>query len=260
MFDLSIVIPTCNRADLLERSLRALADTVRCRFEVIVVDGASGDHTVDVLNRAADRLGDRLKVIAEPRRAGFVRAANRGFRAAAGRHMTWLNDDARPLPGALDLAVDALDAAPADLGFLALFHRWHSPRNVAFEARHQGRAYQVCHVRGTLYANFCVGRRATYERLGLFDERYYFYAADPDLSLKAWHAGLRVVPLAGAYVEHDEHEDDRRSADADRGRLDNARLFDKWDLPPRNPDRNDFDPARPCTLRGLRTGQDAAAA
>jgi GT2 family glycosyltransferase len=259
MRDLSIVIPTYNRAALLERSLRSLHRTVGCDFEVIVVDGASTDGTVDVLTRSADLLGGRLKVIAEPTRQGFVRAANRGFRAATGRHMTWLNDDARPLSGALDTAVDAMDAAPADLGFLALFHRWHSPNNVAHEAWHNGRAYQVCHVRGTLYANFCVGRRATFERLGLFDERYYFYAADPDLSLKAWHAGLRVVPLVGAYVEHDEHEDDRRAADADRGRQDNERLFAKWDLPPRNPDRNDFDPARPCTLRGLRAGHEAAA-
>jgi rhamnopyranosyl-N-acetylglucosaminyl-diphospho-decaprenol beta-1,3/1,4-galactofuranosyltransferase len=259
MFDLSIVIPTCNRANLLERSLLSLVDTVRCRFEVVVVDGASTDHTPDVLARAADLLGDRLKVIAEPERQGFVRAANRGFRSATGRHMTWLNDDARPCPGALDAAVLAMEVAPPDLAFLALYHRWHSPMNVAYEATRDGEAYQVCHVRGTLYANFCVGRRATYERLGLFDERYYFFAADPDLSLKAWHAGLRVEPLDGAFVEHDEHADDRRAADAARGRRDNERLFAKWDLPPRNPTRNDFDSARPCTLRGLRAGQSAAA-
>lgn len=250
--DLSIVIPTCDRADLLARSLAALRAGVRCDHEIIVVDGASTDHTPAVLERAKADLGDRLTVIREPRREGFVKAANKGFRAARGRHLTWLNDDARPLAGALDLAVERMDAGPADLGFLALFHRWHGPRNVAYEARHGGRAYQVCHVRGTLYANFCVGRRRTFEQLGWFDERYYFYAADPDLSLKAWAAGLRVEPCVGACVEHDEHADDRRAADAGRGRADNERLFAKWDLPPRNAERNDFDPGRPCTLRGLR--------
>ena len=60
------------------------------------------------------------------------------------------------------------------------------------------------------------------------------------------------VGTAGAYVEHDEHADDRRSDDGERGRLDNEKLFAKWDLPPKNERRNDFDPARPCTLRGLR--------
>lgn len=258
MYDLSVVIPTCNRADLLERSLLALRAGVRCRWEAVVVDGASTDHTQDVLRRAAVLLGDRLRVIVEPRREGFVRAANKGFRAAQGRNLTWLNDDARPLAGSLDLAVEQADAAPPDVALHAMFHRWQSPRNVAYEARHAGRTYQLCHVRGTLYANFCVGRRATFERLGWFDERYYFYAADPDLSLKAWHAGMRVEPVRGAYVDHDEHPDDRRAEDADRGRADNQKLFEKWDLPPRNPDRNDFDPARPCTLRGLRVGPSAA--
>jgi GT2 family glycosyltransferase len=259
MRDLSIVIPTCNRAAHLERCLDTLRSGVQCDYEVIIVNGASTDGTARVLADAADVLGSRLTVIDEPRREGFVRAANKGFRAATGRCLTWLNDDARPLPGSLDLAVDRMSAAPTDLGFLALFHRWHSPRNVAYESHYAGQAYHLCHVRGTLYANFCVGLRATYERLGWFDERYYFYAADPDLSLKAWHAGLRVEPLFGAYVEHDEHADDRRTEDAGRGRADNEKLFAKWDLPAKNELRNDFDPARPSTLRGLSTMRADAA-
>lgn len=252
MFDLSIIIPTCNRADHLQRCLDTLAATVRCSHEIIVVNGASTDGTRGVLDHRQRLLGTRLKVIHEPRREGFVKAANQGFRAATGRNMTWLNDDARPLPGAFDLAVESIDAAPSDLAFYALFHRWHSPRNVAYEATHAGQKYQLCHVRGTLYANFCVGRRETFERLDHFDERYFFYAADPDLSLKAWDAGMRIEPLFRAYVEHDEHGDDRRAEDGDRGRADNEKLFAKWDLPPKNLQRNDFDPARPCTLRGLR--------
>ena len=112
-------------------------------------------------------------------------------------------------------------------------------------------------MRGTLYANFAIGRRETFERLGYFDERYFLYAADPDLSLKAWHAGLRVEPAYLAYIDHDEHADDRRVVDADRGKADNERLFAKWDLPAKNPYRNDFDAACPCTLRGLRDGFEA---
>ena len=55
-----------------------------------MVDGASADGTPHVLARAAKTLGDRLKVIREDRREGFVKAANKGFRAASGRLMTWL--------------------------------------------------------------------------------------------------------------------------------------------------------------------------
>ena len=170
-FDLSIVLPTCNRAGLLERAIASIAFHTGCRHEIIVVDGASADHTSQVLDRAKSSLGDRLKVIREEKREGFVRAVNKGLRVARGRNLTWLNDDARPLPQALDLAVHQIDHEAADVAFVALFHRWNTTRNVAYETLHHGNLYRLCHVRGTLYANFCVGRRATYERLGLFERQ-----------------------------------------------------------------------------------------
>ncbi|HYE19160.1 MAG TPA: glycosyltransferase [Tepidisphaeraceae bacterium] len=253
MPDLSIILPTCDRAPLLERALAAIEQTVRRPHEVIVVDGASSDGTANVLARAKAWMGDRLRVIREDRREGFVRAANMGFRAARGRFVTWLNDDVRPLDGALDSALAQLESSPADVGVVALFHRWHDQRNIAYEFSTRGATYRLCHVRGTLYANFGVARRETFARLGFFDERYFFCAADPDFSLKAWHAGLRVVPAYGAAVDHDEHDDDRRSTDAVRADADNRKLFAKWDLPPKNARFNDFDAARPCTLRGPRT-------
>lgn len=253
MYDLSVVIPTCDRADSLRACLAAVRDTAACEYELVVVDGASGDHTPGVLEWARGEFGDRLKVIHEGRREGFVKAANKGFRAATGRNLMWLNDDARPLPGALDAAVRQIDAAGIGVGFLALFHHWHSERNVAYETRLGGQVYRLCHVRGTLYANFAVGRRATFDRLGYFDERFTLCGADPDLSLKAWHAGLRVEPAYGAVLDHDESDDDRRAGESPRRASDNDALFAKWDLPPKNPNRNDFDPTRPCTLRGLRS-------
>ena len=159
MVDLSIILPTCNRASLLERTLVSLEANVRCRLEIIVVDGASTDATQDVLTHAAKELKDRLRVIREPQREGFVRAANKGFRAATGKYMTWLNDDARPFAGAFDHAIEQLERHPSDVAFVALFHRWHSRKNIAYELVQRGRAYQLCHVRGTLYANFSIGLR-----------------------------------------------------------------------------------------------------
>ena len=166
--------------------------------------------------------------------------------------MIWLNDDARPLPGTLDNAVRQINSAAGEIAFLAMFHRYAARKNVAYHTIHNGREYRLCHVRGTLYANFPIGRRETYRRLGYFDERFYFYGADPDLSLKAWQAGLRIEPAYACYIDHDEHADERRDQDDSRGREDNEKLFSKWDLPEKNPYRNDFDPARPCTLRGPR--------
>lgn len=259
MLELSIVLPTCNRATLLERCLAAIEASVRCSHEIIVVDGASSDQTPDVLSDASRSMGDRLTVIREKQREGFVRAVNKGFRCAQGRNMTWLNDDARPLPGSLDQAIQQLDAEPETVAFVAMFHRWNSIRNVAYETMVRGRTYRLCHVRGTLYANFPMGRRSTYERLDYFDERYFVCAADPDLSLKAWNAGMSITPAWSAIIDHDEVEDERRAADSPRGAEDNIRLFEKWALPPKNPHRNEFDPLRPCTLLPFTGGLARAA-
>jgi GT2 family glycosyltransferase len=251
MLELSIILPTCNRAVLLERCLASL-NNIACSHEIIIVDGASTDHTRDVLSDASRKLGDRVRIIREEKREGFVKAANKGFRAARGRCMTWINDDARPLPGSLEAAIQSLDEHGDDVAFVAMFHNWHSTRNVAYEVEHRGQPFRLCHVRGTFYANFPMGRREMYQRLGYFDERYFMCGADPDLSLKAWYAGLSIVPAWDSMIDHDEAADDRRLADSTRAQADNAALFAKWDLPPKNPYCNDFDPANPCTLRTVK--------
>jgi GT2 family glycosyltransferase len=253
MIDLSIVVPTTNRAASLASCLVAIRNTVTCSHEVIVVDGASLDNTPAVLESAKNAMGDRLRVIREPRRQGFVKAANKGFRAAQGKFLMWLNDDARPLAGALDRAVEQIQLSSPAVGMVALFHPAQTKLNIACETRYRGQAFHVLHVRGTLYANFGIASRATFERLNYFDERYFLNGADPDFSLKVWDSGSIVVPAFGAFIDHDELEDERRESDRERAAADNVKLFAKWDLPERNPTMNDFDQTRPCTLRGLRS-------
>src|SRR4051794_11651182 len=170
MYDLSIILPTCNRGALLMKAIDAITNNISCNYELIVVDGASTDLTPAVLLEAKEDLGERLKIICEDRREGFVRAANKGFRIATGRNLTWINDDARPIERSLDAAVQQLDSADASVAFVAMFHRWHSRWNIAYETTHNGRSYQLCHIRGTLYANFPMGKRETFERLGYLDE------------------------------------------------------------------------------------------
>ncbi len=71
------IIPVHNRADLLECLLESLrAQTVAFR-EIVVVDNASTDGATEV----ARAFGCR--VIAMDENAGFARAVNRGWRAAA---------------------------------------------------------------------------------------------------------------------------------------------------------------------------------
>ena len=224
----SIIVPTFNRLSRLRRCLDMIRQNVGLPTEIIVVDGASEDGTGEWL---AQQPG--LVLIREARREGAVRAFNKGFRKATGDYVMWLNDDAYPLRGSVEAAVEMIERADlADVGMVALYHRWHSPRNVLDRVEVGGISYEMCHVRGEPYANFGLLRRSLLQTLGYADEGYYFFGFDPDLSLKvARVAGLKVIGCRAARVHHDEHHDDRKLADLERGQEDNRRLFEKWGLP-----------------------------
>ncbi len=224
----SIVVPTFNRLERLRRCLDKTRQNVALEAEVIVVDGGSTDGSREFLARRSD-----VRVIREERREGAVRAFNKGFRAARGRYVMWLNDDAYPLPGAVEAAVAMIERPDLPrLGMVAFYHRWHSDRNVLDTVEHEGIAYRLCHVRGYPYANFGLLRRSLLERVGYADERFYFFGFDPDLSLTIQlREGLQVLGCRKALIHHDEHHDERKLADLPVGQEDNEKLFAKWNLP-----------------------------
>lgn len=224
----SIVVPTFNRRDRLVRCIENIRRNVVEPREVIVVDGGSTDGTREWLGDQPD-----LVVILEPTREGAVRAFNKGFRAATGHYVMWLNDDAFVLPGSVSEAIRMLERTDMpELGMVAFYHNWHNERNVLDRVDHGGETYELCHVRGYPYANFGLLRRELLARVGYADERFYFFGFDPDLSLKIQiNEGLKVLGCRRALIHHDEHHDDRKLADLPRGQEDNARLFAKWNLP-----------------------------
>jgi len=227
----SIVIPTCNRLLLLRRCIEAVRAHVTLDKEVIVVDGASADGTGAWL---AGQSG--LRVITESAREGPVRAFDKGFRAASGTYLCWLNDDTYPLPGAVQAAVDMIERPDlADVGLVAFYHDFDRERNRLDDVWHEGRRFSVYNVRGYPYANFGLMRRELLVRLGYLDLRYRFAAWDPDLSLKVQlEAGLKVAGCRRAFIVHDELMDARKEADLAHLEADNALLFEKWKLPPRD--------------------------
>jgi GT2 family glycosyltransferase len=226
----SIIVTTFNRFDRLRRCVDKIGQNVSLAHELVIVEGGSADGT-----RAWLAGQGHLRVILELRREGAVRAFNKGFRAARGRYVMWLNDDAYPLPGAVEAAAAMLERPDLrDVGMVAFYHHWHDKRNVLDQVEHDGQTYSLCHVRGYPYANFGFLRRTLLEKIGFADERYHFFGFDPDLSLKIqFHEGLKVLGCRRALIHHDEDHDDRKREDLPLGREDNEKLFAKWSLPPR---------------------------
>lgn len=224
----SIVIATYNRLPRLQRCIAKIRASVRTPHETIIVGGGTGDGT----EAWVDKQGD-LQLIAETRREGATRAYNKGFQAARGRFVLWLNDDSWPLPGAVEAAVKMMkQPGMTDVGMVALYHNFKQEWNRLDSVVRDGQTYSIYNVRGYPYANFGLLRRELLEEVNYLDERYYFCAWDPDLALKIQlERGLKVLGCREALVHHEELIDERKAADMHIAHRDNQRLFDKWQLP-----------------------------
>ena len=85
---LSFVIPTRNQAAFIAQCIDGCLAQQIADSEILVVDGASTDHTVEVLRR----YGDRIRWISEKDR-GQSDAINKGVRLARGELVAWINSD-----------------------------------------------------------------------------------------------------------------------------------------------------------------------
>jgi len=86
----SIVIPTYNRARLLERAVRSVLRQTYKDFEIIIVDDNSTDNTQSVV---FDLKDERIRYVKHEKNRGGSAARNTGIRIARGFLVTFLDDD-----------------------------------------------------------------------------------------------------------------------------------------------------------------------
>jgi len=111
----SVVIPTYNRASLLQRALDGVAVQDYRPIEVIVVDDGSVDETRAVLldSRAAlERVGIRVRGRVLERNSGAGAARNEGLRLARGAYIAFLDSDDVWREGFVSSLVTLLEKSP----------------------------------------------------------------------------------------------------------------------------------------------------
>jgi len=102
----SVVIPTYNRRETVTRAVDSALDQTLTDREVIVVDDASTDGTVEALDRYAD--DPRVRVLAHETNRGGSAARNTGIEAARGQYVAFLDSDDVFHPEKLARQVDCL--------------------------------------------------------------------------------------------------------------------------------------------------------
>jgi len=106
--DVSVVVPTFNRAHVLGASLASLLAETGVDLELIVVDDGSTDGTAAWLEAYPD---PRVRAIRGPH-AGIAAARNRGLAAARAPFVAFHDSDDLALPGRLGVPVAHLRAHP----------------------------------------------------------------------------------------------------------------------------------------------------
>lgn len=105
---ISIVTPSFNQAEFIERTiLSVIYQKTGCETEYLVMDGGSTDGTLDIL----EKYRSYLQLTSEPD-SGMSDALNKGFAAATGDILGWLNSDDLYTPGALGKVIHYFDQNP----------------------------------------------------------------------------------------------------------------------------------------------------
>lgn len=237
MVDLSFVIVSWNVRDLLARAISAAqADAADHRHEIIVVDNASHDGTVEMLRAKFPAV----RVIANTENVGFTRGNNQALAQAQGRYLFLLNPDTELAPGATRALAQFMDAPEnAEVGIVGpqlvyadgtiqssrrrfpgfttalveatVVQQWF-PRNGALDSFYMRDTRDDV----TQDVDWVVGaamfvRRELYDRIGGLDERFFMYSEELDWCLRAKQArnertgtAWRVVYFPKARVTHYE--------------------------------------------------------
>lgn len=105
---ISVVIPTYNRGNIIERSINSVLEQTYTNFEIIIVDDKSdvSDNTEDVINRINDK---RIKFIKLSRKVYGGEARNIGVNNAKGEYIAFLDSDDEWLPNKLEIFIEAIN-------------------------------------------------------------------------------------------------------------------------------------------------------
>ena len=109
--DVSVIVPTRNRSELLATTLRSALRQQDVDFEVIVVDDVSTDDTPAMLSRLSNA---RVRIIRPDTPLGLSAARNHGARDARGDWLAFLDDDDLWAPDKLVRQLNAAEQAGAD--------------------------------------------------------------------------------------------------------------------------------------------------
>jgi GT2 family glycosyltransferase len=208
----SLVIVLYNAAPFIPRLIAALRRQTYPHLQYVFVDNCSTDDGATIIART---LPEATLVRLEDNR-GFAAGCNAALPHCRGAYLAFLNPDTEPEPGWIAPLVTAMEAEPAiglatakilvdddrarinTCGIDVHLAGFATCRGLGAPATAYTHAADVASVSGAAFAI----RRDLMERLGGFDESFFMYVEDTDLSWRAVLLGARCRYVPESVVAH----------------------------------------------------------
>lgn len=217
----AVVIPNLNGAQLLSEAIDSLLDqTFICT--IIVVENASTDNSLQVLNA----YGDKITIIKNKKNLGFAGGVNVGIRYALDKKFDavalfnndavadshWLEELVEAMSKSDKIAIATCKIKLSDGKTLdstgEFFTSWGLPyprgRGEPVEKYQDEEFIFGASGGASLY------RASFFEKVGLFDETFFAYYEDTDISFRAQLAGYKIRYTPKAFVHHAQGQTSKR--------------------------------------------------
>ncbi len=210
----SVVIPNLNGAGWLKQSIETIYAQTCQQFELIIVDNASTDESLQIAQSYQDRQNYTL--IQNQKNTGFSFAVNQGIKIAKAPYVLLFNNDAFAQP---DFIQNLLQEIEKDDKIFAVqsFMIQHYNRHLADDAGDYVTILGWACKRGdglpvTRYTKKCrifsacggasMYRKSILDEIGLFDENFFAYLEDVDISWRANSLGYKNIFCPNAKCYH----------------------------------------------------------
>ncbi len=231
--ELSIIIVSWKVRELLDWCLNSIFSHIKSpEFEIIVVDNASEDGSVEMIRRKFPQV----KVITNNENYGFAKACNQGVRIARGKYLFFLNPDSAVTNNIYDQIINFMESHPqVGVGGCYLYYPDGRIQTSLYKftslTNNLGRALLLYSFlpKNNLTAPFfsdyfrpneliervCGGamvvRRETFEEVGLFDESFFLYSEDEDLCYRMKQKGWKVAPIPDTKIIHHHDQSSKKN-------------------------------------------------
>jgi len=208
----SIVIVNWNGKHYLDTCLSSVLNQTYTNFEIIMVDNASSDGSVEYVQEKYPSV----RIIPTNENLGFARGCNVGMRASNADYIVALSNDTRVEPNWLEELVKVAETdemigicgskillmdTPDIYNSAGFFIIWNAFIYDRAPGKKIGKYEKLEQVDGVCAAS-ALYRKKMLDEIGLLDERFFFGHDDIDLSWRAKNAGWKAMYVPSSICYH----------------------------------------------------------